>query len=377
MNFNAVLSSARFLPSIPAGRFRRVRRSRASILPRCGLLLLPMTLVSGCGGGANSAASSTRQTGRLQVVVNWPAYQPSVGVGSSAASKQAGASGGRLIPVNATHIDIAVQDSQGGQQMFSVTRQNPAHTFVLPTGDTMVFVTEYDGNSPVTLQAQLKKTIQADMDTKFSITPQTNIVQIKSFSNQPGLVVGGSNGSVTAAAYSDAAGTSVVPVADGAFTFTPSGSDAVNVTTLHNVATLVPVHAGDVTITALLTLSTNSSDPTFSITGLVHVVPGITLSPTSATTPVYSPPNPPPQINFAVQLQGDAAGSAGGVTWSADGGTITQVLSDPSTGRYGGLYTPPTARGTFHVRVSSKFDSTQHADATIQVLGGNASINVN
>jgi len=90
----------------------------------------------------------------------------------------------------------------------------------------------------------------------------------------------------------------------------------------------------------------------------VNVVPGVRISPTSATATLRD------QKTFVATVTGSANTA---VTWSiqegAAGGTIGST----------GVYTAPAAPGIFHIIATSNADTTQKATATVTVEAGGAS----
>jgi fibronectin type 3 domain-containing protein len=107
-----------------------------------------------------------------------------------------------------------------------------------------------------------------------------------------------------------------------------------------------PSAAGTFTVKAT-SVADNTKSASATVTVSVPVV-AVSISPTSASI----------QVNGTQQFTATVTGSSNtAVTWSANGGSVSS----------GGLYTAPSAAGTFTVTATSAADNTKSASATVTV----------
>ena len=385
MNFHAFVPPERAARAVAEALPGGTRRARAAMLLRPALLLLSALLV-GCGDGIPNAVTATRkQTGKLQVSVKWPAYQPSLPASDAdSASKQAGAGASRVIPDNTTRIVISVQDPTfaNGMQTFTVTRDNPNYTFVLPIGPSMVTVQEFDRDSPVTKVAQMPITIDPVVPASIPITPESNITGFD-VQATPATINSMGTTLVTATAYTGS-GTnkSVVPVWDGAFTFTsddPNVRIAQITSILHNTATLHGVSSGSVVVTAHLAL--NQGGPEFSAPGqpfqtTIAVTPIISISPTPVTMGV-STSTVPSTMNFRANGSDTNVRNVVFMVVDSNGNSISTGGSINQISPFTATYTAPSTPGTYYIRAANSSQGLAFADATVTVQAGDARVHVN
>src|SRR5205814_897036 len=139
------------------------------------------------------------------------------------------------------------------------------------------------------------------------------------------------------------------------FTATVTGSTNTSVTWSATAGTIsntglytAPATAGSYNITATSAAdTTKSASATVTVTAPPPLV-AVSISPTSASL----------QTGATQQFTATVTGSTNtAVTWSANGGTVSST----------GLYTAPSAAGTYSVTAISVADSTKSASATVSV----------
>ena len=346
------------------------------------IFIISVVLLAGCGGGTTSMPSASRKSGRLQVTVNWPPYQPSNTAASSGATKQAHRSShgsGRLLAYNATSILITVHDptASNGLQTFTVTRENPVHTFALPVGSFPVDVQEYaDGSSVALAVGSDTLVIKANVDTPLTISPFTQIVKLK-IAAPANTVLVGDQLAITATPVN--ANGDMVPIPAKIIQYI-TDKPAVTIPD-PLVGSVQGVSFGDVNIqatfseTALGSVPGNEGVFAFQSDPLpIHVGVKLSITPTTGTVAEQATAQYPNTIQFAANAPGDGGA---GITWKVvenQGGTITQ--GGLYTAPFGGVNTPDGS-GTFHVRAFSSTDNTSYAEATVTVIAGILIVNAN
>ncbi len=157
---------------------------------------------------------------------------------------------------------------------------------------------------------------------------------------------------------------SLIPAALQPFTatVTPAGTTAVTWSVQEGATggavTGAGVYTAPATAGTYHVVATSQADPTKTAVATVTVHIAVAVSPTTAT--ITFGQNQP----FTVTVTGTVNSA---VTWSvqegAAGGSITSA----------GVYTPPSAAGTYHVVATSQADPIQQSVATVVVQSGSAS----
>lgn len=166
---------------------------------------------------------------------------------------------------------------------------------------------------------------------------------------------GGSDNGVPASVSVSPATAALQTGATQQFTATVTGLSSTSVTWSASAGSITasglytaPSTAGTYTITATSTAdTTKSGSATVTVTTTPPAV-SVSISPTSSTI----------QVGGTQQFTATVTGSSNtSVTWTASGGTVSNV----------GLYTAPSATGTYTVTATSVADTSKKASATVTV----------
>ena len=294
--------------------------------------LLVALVLAGCGGSSHHTAAK----GRIKFTVTWPTNT------------------GRVIPVNAQ--SLVVQVKRGATIVTSGLISRPAATISfseVPTGSLNVVATAFasvDGTGTPLATATVPTTITSGGTSNVDVTLASTVDHLAVVPS-PFSLAALASGTINVVAY-DASG-AVVLLDPSALSFTSSNPSLVSVTST-GVAT-----AGSSLGSGTISIVEADSGKTLSLP--INVVTAVSVSPAVAVVPVGG------NQTFAATVVGPANTA---VTWSvqegAFGGTVTS----------GGVYTAPSAHGTFHVVATSAYDPTRTATATVTVASGNLGVTV-
>lgn len=299
------------------------------------LLLLAGSLAAysavGCGGH-----SSHHNRGSIRFTVAWPPAET------------------RVIPAAAQSLLVKIKDGSTVLNTQLIARPASTTTFTeLPVGPLTVDVSAFastDGTGTPLASASVPTTIVANGSVNVDVTLVSSIDHLE-ISPSPLTLAALTTGTITMTAK-DVNG-SVVLVDPSSVSYSSSDSSVASVSSSGVVT------AGGSVGTATITVTEADSGKQTTVT--VNVVPAVSVSPTS----------PSMTLRATQQFTATVTGPANtAVTWSvqegSSGGTITA----------GGLYTAPTARGTYHVVATSVADTSRKAIATVTVNSGSANVSV-
>ena len=303
------------------------------------LALLPLALVlHACGGGGGPTASGNpvpKNVGRVRVTVAWP----------EAATK--------AIPTNANSIRVEVANADGALANQLLARPATTANFTeLPVGQATIRATAYasaDGTGVPLAVAEIPTAIGEDIQP-VSLTLATTVDHLVATPASVTLAPGGSR-TVTLTALD--AQSRVVLLDPGALSFASSAPGIASVT---GAGLVSAVAAGSATITGTDANSGKS----------VAVATSITNDPIVDVTPDTARITLRKTQSFAASV---TSSSDTRVTWSvqeSNGGTITAA----------GVYTAPSAKGTYHVIATSVADPSRKDVATVTVTSGGAAVTI-
>lgn len=233
----------------------------------------------------------------------------------------------QFVAPEAEPVEWSVEESDGGTV-------GADGTYVAPDAEGTFHVVALSTSSRTTAEVRVYK-----KGVRVQVTPQTAALDAGASMKFTASVQGTSNDAVTWFVQEGAAGGSVAP--DGSYTAPDAGG------TFHVVAR----SAADTTRTGTATVTVAApvvADPTPTPTPEVAV----TVAPTSVTVAAGA------TAQFTATVTNTTTTS---VTWSVQEGTTGGSVSST------GLYTAPSAAGTFHVVATSAADSTKSAVGTVTV----------
>lgn len=252
------------------------------------LVLLPIVVLLGCGGGSgvpSGSSAAASGTGKATITVQWPART-------------------RLIPLAANSISVAI--TQGAsvytQQLLArpTTGNVSSVTFnTLPTGTLGITASAFpnaDGTGVVQAAGTAPLVIQANQTTNFSVTMSSTITHVVVGTVFP--VWNGRTSTLSASAFD--ASNNLVLTTPSKWSWTSASTGVATVTSGTNQTTITGVSVGTSVVTVKETESNVSGQATISV-----IKPGLAALPWSKF-----------QANSSNSGLGSGVGATGATKWS-------------------------------------------------------------